>query len=59
LLDYQKTFVGYIRKQDEFKEMFTNVLSGQKKLDELDSVGYFFSRKKCAMNWDSFFSPFF
>ena len=55
LLDYQKTFVGYIRKQDEFKEMFTNVLSGQKKLDELDSIGYFFE-KEVRMNWDSFFS---
>ncbi|MFN0215713.1 MAG: hypothetical protein ACKVT2_15755 [Saprospiraceae bacterium] len=55
LLDYQKTFVDYIRKKKEYKNEFTNVLSGQKKLDELDSIEYFFEQE-VRMNWDSFFS---
>ncbi len=55
LLDYQKTFVNYIRKKDEYKEGFTGVLTGQNKLNELDSMEHFFE-KEVRMNWDSFFS---
>jgi len=55
LLDYQKTFVDYIRKKDEYKKGFTSVLSGQQKQNELDSIEYFFE-KEVRMNWDSFFS---
>ncbi|MFN0173879.1 MAG: hypothetical protein ACKVU0_04450 [Saprospiraceae bacterium] len=55
LLDYQKTFVNYIRKKEEFKREFTEVLTGQEKLNELDSIEHFFEQE-VRMNWNAFFS---
>jgi hypothetical protein len=55
LLDYQKTFVEYIRKKDEYKTGFTSVLTGKEKQNELDSMDFFFEQE-VRMNWDSFFA---
>jgi len=55
LFDYQKTFVDYIRRKDDYKRQFAGVLAGQKKQEALDSTEYFFE-KEVRINWDSFFS---
>ncbi len=55
LLDYQKTFVNYIRKKEEYKEKFCSVLSGDEKKNAQDTLEKFFE-KEVRMNWDSFFA---
>ena len=55
LLDYQKTFIDYIRKKDEYKEGYTSVFTGKVKKSELDSMEFFFEQE-VRMNWDSFFA---
>lgn len=55
LLDYQKTFVSYIRKKDEYKDKFGSVLTGEARKNALDTLEYFFEQE-VRMNWDSFFA---
>ncbi|MBL7807168.1 MAG: tetratricopeptide repeat protein [Saprospiraceae bacterium] len=55
LLDYQKTFVSYIRKKEEYKEKFASVLTGTEKQQAMDTLEFFFE-KEVRMNWDSFFA---
>jgi tetratricopeptide (TPR) repeat protein len=55
VLDYQKTFINYIRKKEEYKEKFSSVLSGVEKQHTQDTLEFFFENE-VRMNWDSFFA---
>jgi tetratricopeptide (TPR) repeat protein len=55
LLDYQKTFVNYIRKKEEYKTEFSKGLVGAERQAALDSIEFFFE-KQVRVNWDSFFA---
>lgn len=54
-MDYQSTFIEYIRKKEEYKEQFTSVLTGDDKQQALDTLDFFFEQE-VRMNWDSFFA---
>jgi tetratricopeptide (TPR) repeat protein len=56
LIDYQKTFVEYIRKKDsEYKPGFSLGLSGDKKQAALDTIENFFENE-VRYNWNKFFA---
>jgi len=55
LLDYQKTFVGYMRKKDEYLREYSRGLTGTERQAALDTLDFFFE-KEVRMNWDSFFA---
>lgn len=54
-LDYQKTFVGYMRKKEEYLREFSRGLPEPARQAALDTIDHFFE-KEVRMNWDSFFA---
>lgn len=54
LIDYQKTFVGYMRKKEEFKTGTSVGMTGTERQNSIDTIENFFE-DEVRYNWTRFF----